>query len=297
MTPKISVTQRRARLVARHHLGEPAGSVASAVSAMIALHATDPVTVYLSARARTRIAGTAEVDAALYAERAGHPDAGHAADDVRGPGPARRRSCSGPAPTTWPGGCAGTRSGTWKKAGSVTATPPPGCGTWARRRCCGRWPRGGSAFGGGAVGGRAPAADAAGLRAGQVLWRHGEHHQPGADAAVRRGAHGARPPARRLGIGPVRVVPGGRRGCRDRRPMRRRWWRAPADSRACWRGPDRQRRGPSSRGGGCWRSGRRRSPTCSGGRGGPAGRPRPRSPRCRSPRSTWTGGPACCWRR
>lgn len=70
MTPKISVAQRRARLVARHHLGEPAGSVPSAVSAMIALHATDPVTVYLSARARTRIAGIAEVDTAIYAERA-----------------------------------------------------------------------------------------------------------------------------------------------------------------------------------------------------------------------------------
>jgi hypothetical protein len=36
---------------------------------MIALHATDPVTVYLSAWARTRCAGPADVDAALYAER------------------------------------------------------------------------------------------------------------------------------------------------------------------------------------------------------------------------------------
>ena len=69
MTPKISVEQRRARLVARHHLGGPAESVTSAVTAMIALHATDPVTVYLSAWARTRIASIAEVDAVLYAER------------------------------------------------------------------------------------------------------------------------------------------------------------------------------------------------------------------------------------
>jgi hypothetical protein len=69
MTPKISVEQRRVRLVARHHLGEPAGSVTSAVAAMIALHATDPVTVYLSARARTPIASAAEVDAAIYARR------------------------------------------------------------------------------------------------------------------------------------------------------------------------------------------------------------------------------------
>ena len=69
MTPKFSVGQRRARLMARHHLGEPAGSVTSAVAAMIALHATDPVTVYLSAWARTPIASAAEVDTAIYARR------------------------------------------------------------------------------------------------------------------------------------------------------------------------------------------------------------------------------------
>jgi hypothetical protein len=70
MTPKISVAQRRARLVARHHLGSPAGSVTGAVNAMIVLHATDPVTVYLSAWARTRIASPGELDEAMYAQRA-----------------------------------------------------------------------------------------------------------------------------------------------------------------------------------------------------------------------------------
>src|SRR5260370_23568867 len=69
MTPKISEAQRRARLVARHHLSAPAGSVTDAVNAMIVLHATDPVTVYLSAWARTRIASAAEVDEAIYAGR------------------------------------------------------------------------------------------------------------------------------------------------------------------------------------------------------------------------------------
>ena len=69
MTPRISVAQRRARLVARHYLGAPAESVTSAADAMIALHGTDPVTVYLSARARARCAGIAEVDEAIYARR------------------------------------------------------------------------------------------------------------------------------------------------------------------------------------------------------------------------------------
>jgi hypothetical protein len=69
MTPKISVEQRRARLIARHHLGQPAESATSAVSAMIVLHATDPVTVYLSAWARTRMASADELDEAIYARR------------------------------------------------------------------------------------------------------------------------------------------------------------------------------------------------------------------------------------
>ena len=69
MTPRISVEQRRARLIGRHKLNEPAGSVTEAADAMIALHATDPTTVYLSAWARTRCGGLAEVDQALYTER------------------------------------------------------------------------------------------------------------------------------------------------------------------------------------------------------------------------------------
>jgi hypothetical protein len=64
----VSAAQRRARLVARHWLASAAGSVAEAAESMIALHATDPVTVYLSAWARTGC-GADEVDAALYDER------------------------------------------------------------------------------------------------------------------------------------------------------------------------------------------------------------------------------------
>src|SRR5215469_13654234 len=69
MIPKVTVAQRRARLAARHHLSAPAASVLAAADALIALHATDPVTVYLSAWARTRRASHADVDDALYAER------------------------------------------------------------------------------------------------------------------------------------------------------------------------------------------------------------------------------------
>jgi hypothetical protein len=66
----VSAAQRRGRLLARHRLGPgaAAGSVAEAVESMIALHATDPVTVYLSARARTGC-GADEVDEAIYHER------------------------------------------------------------------------------------------------------------------------------------------------------------------------------------------------------------------------------------
>jgi hypothetical protein len=66
---KVSVAQRRARLTERQLLGAPAGSVPEVASALVALHATDPVTVYLSAWARSRCA-VADVDAALYDSRA-----------------------------------------------------------------------------------------------------------------------------------------------------------------------------------------------------------------------------------
>jgi hypothetical protein len=64
----VSAPQRRARLVARHRLALAAGSVAEAVESMIALHATDPVTVYLSAWARTGCSA-GQVDEAIYNER------------------------------------------------------------------------------------------------------------------------------------------------------------------------------------------------------------------------------------
>jgi hypothetical protein len=53
----------------RHLLGAPAGTVGEVTESLVALHATDPATVYLSAWARSRCAA-GDVDAALYEERA-----------------------------------------------------------------------------------------------------------------------------------------------------------------------------------------------------------------------------------
>jgi hypothetical protein len=69
MTVKVSAAQRRARLLSRHKLSGPAATVAAAADAMVALHATDPLTVYLSARARVPSATVEAVDEALYSER------------------------------------------------------------------------------------------------------------------------------------------------------------------------------------------------------------------------------------
>jgi len=69
MTPKISVAARRGRLVERQLLGTPVATVSQVAESLVALHATDPATVYLSARARSRCV-LEDVDTALYQERA-----------------------------------------------------------------------------------------------------------------------------------------------------------------------------------------------------------------------------------
>ncbi|NUR09684.1 MAG: winged helix DNA-binding domain-containing protein [Nocardioidaceae bacterium] len=71
MPRTISVGERRARL-ARRHLLHPSGrtdDVAEIADAVVALHSTDPVTVYLSALARMRHPDVTAVEAALYVER------------------------------------------------------------------------------------------------------------------------------------------------------------------------------------------------------------------------------------
>jgi hypothetical protein len=67
--PKISTEQRRARLAVRHHLAAPAATVEAAVAGVVALHATDPATVHLSACARLASPAVASVERALYDDR------------------------------------------------------------------------------------------------------------------------------------------------------------------------------------------------------------------------------------
>ncbi|NBH03012.1 winged helix DNA-binding domain-containing protein [Amycolatopsis sp. SID8362] len=69
MPQKISTEQRRARLAVRHHLAAPAATVAEAVAGIVALHATDPATVHLSASARLASPSVSLVEQALYADR------------------------------------------------------------------------------------------------------------------------------------------------------------------------------------------------------------------------------------
>lgn len=68
---KMSVEQRRTRLMGRHRLGvgQRAGSVAEAVEGVFVLHATDPATVYLSVLSRAPSVKLGDVTAAMYDER------------------------------------------------------------------------------------------------------------------------------------------------------------------------------------------------------------------------------------
>jgi len=68
---RISVAQRRARLGVRHHLAPSAQApdVVAATRGMLALHGTDPATVYLSAWARVTGHLVPELEKALYDDR------------------------------------------------------------------------------------------------------------------------------------------------------------------------------------------------------------------------------------
>ncbi|WP_020672712.1 winged helix DNA-binding domain-containing protein [Amycolatopsis nigrescens] len=69
MQPRIDLRQRRARLARRHALAARAGTPEEVAHGVVALHATDPATVHLSVAARLDVAGTSEVERALYADR------------------------------------------------------------------------------------------------------------------------------------------------------------------------------------------------------------------------------------
>jgi hypothetical protein len=68
---KISVDDRRARLARRHFLapGAAARDPVELAGGLVGLHATDPATVFLAARARLPGSAVAEVERALYEER------------------------------------------------------------------------------------------------------------------------------------------------------------------------------------------------------------------------------------
>jgi len=68
---RIGVTQRRARLGVRHHLAPDAQApdAVTATRGMLALHGTDPTTVYLSAWARVTGHLVPELEKALYDDR------------------------------------------------------------------------------------------------------------------------------------------------------------------------------------------------------------------------------------
>ncbi|MCP2180492.1 Winged helix DNA-binding domain-containing protein [Prauserella alba] len=79
----MTAAERRARLARRHALSEPAGSVAAVADGLVALHATDPATVYLSAAARLAGPGTgghATADAVDATDAINAVDAADAAD-------------------------------------------------------------------------------------------------------------------------------------------------------------------------------------------------------------------------
>lgn len=70
MLRSFSVEERRTRLARRHFLAEPADkSVAGVAGSFVGLHATDPVTPYVSLWARRNGFRVAGLDAALYEHR------------------------------------------------------------------------------------------------------------------------------------------------------------------------------------------------------------------------------------
>lgn len=66
---RVGVQERRARLGVRHLLASSAASVEQATAALVALHSSDPATVFLSSWARVDRFEPAELEDALYVRR------------------------------------------------------------------------------------------------------------------------------------------------------------------------------------------------------------------------------------
>jgi hypothetical protein len=71
VTRRVDVAERRARLALRHRhvAAERTDDVVAITDGLVALHSTDPVSVYLSAAARMATPGLDAVDTALYEDR------------------------------------------------------------------------------------------------------------------------------------------------------------------------------------------------------------------------------------
>ncbi len=70
--PRWTVADRRRRLARRHHLRPPASgpdALATVAADLVGLHATDPVSVFLQARARIADVDLADVEALVYDDR------------------------------------------------------------------------------------------------------------------------------------------------------------------------------------------------------------------------------------
>ena len=206
----VSVAERRARLAVRHHLAERARTVTDAVADIIALHGTDPASVYLSAWARTGLGRPGGHRARVVRRVLAGADARHAPDRVRG---ARRPRPGDPGRLHRPDRGTAAQAA---HAGRAGCGHRPGRGDLAQGGGGGHRARAGRArlrdrYRASRI--RAAAAHADPGRRGQSLRRRGEPDEQAAHPAVRRGADRSRPPARRLDLHPVRLVrragPGG----------------------------------------------------------------------------------------
>jgi len=65
----VTVEERRARMVRRHHLGRTASDVTEAAGSLVGLHSSDAVSVFLAARARVGAFEPAALEGALYEDR------------------------------------------------------------------------------------------------------------------------------------------------------------------------------------------------------------------------------------
>ncbi|KOV56282.1 winged helix DNA-binding domain-containing protein [Streptomyces sp. MMG1121] len=83
--PRITASQRRARLVRRHLLAPSSrqATAEAAAEALIGLHATDPATVFLAAAARMHAPTPQAIDAALYGTPAGPRGGGPVLERIR----------------------------------------------------------------------------------------------------------------------------------------------------------------------------------------------------------------------